>query len=92
MNALGIPTTRAASLIVSDTYVKRDPLYKGDVINEKCAVVMRVAPTFWRFGSFEIFKERDHTTDRAGPCKGLKEEMMPQMLDYILKYQYPEIY
>jgi len=26
---------------------------------EKCAVVMRVAPSFFRFGSFEIFKEKD---------------------------------
>ena len=53
---LGCPTTRAASLIVSDeTQVKRDKLYTGDVKYEKCAVVMRVAPTFMRFGSFEIF-------------------------------------
>ena len=53
---LGIPTTRAASLIVSDkTKVVRDKLYTGNPEDEKCAVVMRVAPTFYRFGSFEIF-------------------------------------
>ena len=33
MNALGVPTSRAASLIVSDeTRAKRDPLYSGNVI------------------------------------------------------------
>ena len=53
MHYLGIPTSRAASLVVSDeTKVKRDPLYTGELIEEKCAVVMRVAPTFIRFGTF----------------------------------------
>jgi serine/tyrosine/threonine adenylyltransferase len=53
MHYLGIPTSRAASLVVSDeTKVKRDPLYTGQEIDEKCAVVMRVAPTFIRFGTF----------------------------------------
>ena len=59
MHYLRIPTSRAASLVVSDTTVARDPLYTGDVIMEKCAVVLRLAPTFFRFGSFEIFKETD---------------------------------
>ena len=53
MYYLGVPTTRAASLIVSDlTQVERDKLYNGNAEMEKCAVVMRVAPTFLRFGSF----------------------------------------
>lgn len=64
MAALGIATTRAASLIVSDTTVERDLLYNGNVIDEKCAIVMRLSPTFMRFGSFEIFK---NTEGRAGP-------------------------
>jgi uncharacterized protein YdiU (UPF0061 family) len=33
--ALGIPTTRAASLVTSDTLVMRDPLYNGNPIQEK---------------------------------------------------------
>ena len=56
MWALGIPTTRAASLIVTDTLADRDPFYNGNIIQERCAVVLRLAPTFWRFGSFEICK------------------------------------
>jgi len=58
---LGVPTTRAASLVVSDqSKVKRDKLYDGNAKDEKCAVVMRVAPSFMRFGSFEIFLPEDH--------------------------------
>lgn len=38
--------------------VERDPQYTGKVINEKATVIMRLAPTFLRFGSFEIFKPR----------------------------------
>lgn len=90
MWSLGIPTTRAASLIVSDTTVKRDKLYTGNVIDEKCAVVMRVAPSFIRFGSFEIFKPVDNYTGEKGPSNGLKEEMLPKMLDYLLEYFYKQ--
>ena len=43
----------AASLVVSDkTTVIRDKLYDGNAKAEKCAVVLRVAPTFIRFGTF----------------------------------------
>ena len=74
---LGVPSTRAASLIVSDnTKVVRDKLYDGNAEKEKCAVVMRIAPTFLRFGSFEIFKTEDPVTHRAGPSEGLKNTMM----------------
>lgn len=53
MHYLGVPTTRAASLVVSnDTTVRRDKLYNGNAAFEKCAVVLRVAPTFIRFGTF----------------------------------------
>ena len=33
--ALGIPTTRAATLVTSDTLVVRDPLYDGRPVKEK---------------------------------------------------------
>jgi len=45
---------------------------------------MRVAPTFMRFGSFEIFKPVDDYTGRSGPSFGMKKEMMPPMLDYLV--------
>lgn len=72
MHYLGVPTTRAASLVVSDkTKVARDKLYTGNVIMEKTAVVMRVAPTFIRFGSFEIFLPKNQATSMVGPSFGL---------------------
>ena len=52
---------------------------------------MRVAPTFMRFGSFEIFLPQDPYSGRAGPSFGLKKEMMPKMLDYILENFFPDI-
>ena len=92
MHYLGIPTTRAASLIVSDkTRATRDPLYSGNVIQERCAVVMRVAPTFIRFGTFEVFLPQDEQTGRAGPSHGLQDEMMPKMLDYTINTFFPHI-
>ena len=71
---LGVPTTRAASLVVSEeSKVMRDKLYDGNAKAEKCAVVLRVAPTFMRFGSFEIFLPQDLRTQRAGPSVGMKD-------------------
>jgi uncharacterized protein YdiU (UPF0061 family) len=53
MHYLGVPTSRAASFMVSDdTTVVRDKLYDGNAKHEKCAVLLRVAPTFIRFGTF----------------------------------------
>lgn len=92
MHYLGVPTTRAASLVVSDqSQVKRDKLYNGNAEMEKCAVVLRVAPTFFRFGSFEIFLGEDDTTGRKGPSYGLKEEMLAPMINYLVENFYPEI-
>ncbi|MDP2368606.1 protein adenylyltransferase SelO [Rhodoferax sp.] len=48
MHALGIPTTRALSVIGSDL-----PVYREEA--ETAAVVARVAPSFIRFGHFEHF-------------------------------------
>ena len=52
---------------------------------------MRVAPTFLRFGSFEIFLPTDSQTGRPGSSNGLKDQMMPPMLDYIIENFYQEI-
>jgi len=58
----GIPTTRAGSIVTSDTMIVRDPLYTGDPIEERASVLLRIAPTFFRFGSFEIFNHTDIKT------------------------------
>ncbi|KAM9311726.1 protein adenylyltransferase SelO, mitochondrial [Gastrophryne carolinensis] len=87
---LGIPTTRAASCVTSDSKVIRDIYYDGNPKLEKCTIVLRVAPTFLRFGSFEIFKPMDDYTGREGPSVN-RNDIRIQMLDYVVGTFYPEI-
>mmetsp|Transcript_27404 Transcript_27404/g.26199 ORF Transcript_27404/g.26199 Transcript_27404/m.26199 type:complete len:691 (+) Transcript_27404:27-2099(+) len=86
MHFLHVPTTRAATLVTSKSTVQRDPFYDGNVLDEKCTVVSRTAPNFFRFGSFEIFK---YDGGRKGPSAG-NEELKRTLLDHVLTY-YPEI-
>lgn len=87
---LGVPTTRAGSVVTSDSRVIRDVYYSGHPRHEKCSVVLRIAPTFIRFGSFEIFKRADEFTGRQGPSYG-RDEIRGQMMDYVIEMFYPEI-
>lgn len=54
MAGLNIPTSRAASLVLANEEVTRDPLYNGVIKKEKAAIVLRVAESFLRFGSFQV--------------------------------------
>lgn len=87
---LGIPSTRAASCVTSDSTVVRDIYYDGHPKLEKCTIVLRVAPTFLRFGSFEIFKPVDEFTGRQGPSVN-RNDIRIQMLDYVIGTFYPDI-
>jgi len=80
MYHLGIPTTRALSLILTGNSVERDMLYDGNPALEPGAVVCRVAPSFTRFGSFEIFSAR-------GDIESLKA-----LLDYTIRFEFPQYY
>jgi len=42
--------------------VIRDIFYSGNAIEEKATIIMRVAPTFLRFGSFQIALPEDEFT------------------------------
>lgn len=55
---LGVPTTRALSLVTTGEGVRRDMFYDGNPKDEPGAVVCRVAPSFTRFGNFQIFAAR----------------------------------
>jgi serine/tyrosine/threonine adenylyltransferase len=55
---LGVPTTRALSLVLTGEQVRRDMFYDGNPQMEPGAVVCRVAPSFTRFGHFEILSAR----------------------------------
>ncbi|WNH51731.1 protein adenylyltransferase SelO [Stenotrophomonas oahuensis] len=54
MHHLGVPTTRALSLVGTGEAVVRDMFYDGHPQAEPGAVVCRMAPSFLRFGSFEL--------------------------------------
>jgi len=66
MHHLGVPTTRALSLVGTGDLVERDMFYNGNPAYEQGAVVARVAPSFLRFGSYQIHASRnDMDTLRA---------------------------
>ena len=54
MHHLGVPTTRALSVNLTGEEVLRDMFYNGNSQMEPGAVVCRVAPSFLRFGNFQI--------------------------------------
>jgi uncharacterized protein YdiU (UPF0061 family) len=77
MHHLGVPTTRALSLVATGDEVMRDMFYDGHAAYEPGAIVCRVAPSFIRFGTFELPASRgdvgllatlvDFTIDRDFP-------------------------
>ncbi|MCF2873715.1 MULTISPECIES: protein adenylyltransferase SelO [unclassified Tenacibaculum] len=76
---LGVPTTRALSLSLSGDQVLRDVLYNGNPAYEKGAIVSRLAPSFIRFGNFEILAARK------------QHLILQELVDYTIKHFYPEI-
>lgn len=78
MHHLGIPTTRALSLVTTGEDVVRDVLYNGNPAPEPGAVVCRVAPSFLRFGSFQIHS-----------MNGDKETLRT-LVEYTIKHHFPK--
>jgi uncharacterized protein YdiU (UPF0061 family) len=72
MHALGIPTTRALCIVGSD-----HPVYRED--EETAALVTRLAPSFVRFGSFEVFYYRNQI------------EPIKHLADYVIARYYPAL-
>ena len=79
MHYLGVPTTRSLSLMLSGDQVLRDILYNGNPEYEKRAIVCRVAPSFIRFGSFELFYSRNDGVN------------LKKLADFTIKHHFPEI-
>jgi hypothetical protein len=57
---------------------------------ERCAVITRIAPTFLRFGSFEIVKGRDEDTGREGPSAGMVD-VLTTLADFAIAAYFPDI-
>ena len=61
MHHLGVPTTRALSLVSTGDKILRDMFYNGNPEYEPGAIVTRVAPSFLRFGNFELLAAQRET-------------------------------
>jgi len=79
MYHLGVPTTRALSLILTGEQVVRDMFYDGNPRKELGAVVCRVAPCFTRFGSFQIFTSRGEI------------DVLKKFVDYTISTDFPHL-
>jgi len=76
MSHLGVPTTRALSLVGTGEEVIRDMFYDGHPRAEPGAIVCRVAPSFLRFGNFQIHAANNEL------------DALKRLVDYVLKHHY----
>jgi len=79
MHHLGVPTTRALCLVGTGEQVVRDMFYDGHPAPEPGAIVCRLAPSFIRFGSFEL------------PASRGDVDLLRQLADFTLRRDYPEL-
>lgn len=79
MHHLGIPTTRALSLVRTGDSVVRDMFYDGNARAEPGAIVCRVAPSFIRFGNFEL------------PASRGEIDLVRQLADFTIQRDFPEL-
>lgn len=76
---LGVPTTRSLCLLTTGNTVLRDVLYNGNAAYEPGAIVCRVAPSFIRFGNFELLAARNDF------------ENLQLLTDFTIQNYFPEI-
>lgn len=76
---LRVPTTRALSLVSTGDDVMRDMFYDGHPEYEPGAIVMRVSPSFLRFGNFEM------------PAARRELDNLQQLVDWTIARYYPHI-
>jgi uncharacterized protein YdiU (UPF0061 family) len=76
---LGVPTTRALSLVLTGNMVIRDMFYDGNRRAEPGAIVTRVAPSFTRFGNFQLFAARKDVS------------LLKQFVDFTIRNDFPEL-
>jgi uncharacterized protein YdiU (UPF0061 family) len=79
MHHLGVPTTRALSLVATGEAVVRDMFYDGHPRSEPGAIVCRVAPSFIRFGNFELPTSRDDLG------------LLNKLINFTIRRDFPEL-
>ncbi|MEO8306241.1 MAG: protein adenylyltransferase SelO [Betaproteobacteria bacterium] len=79
MHHLGVPTTRALCLVATGEEVVRDMFYDGHPRSEPGAIVCRVAPSFIRFGNFELPASRGEAT------------LVEGLVDFTIRRDFPHL-
>ncbi len=79
MHYLGVATTRALSLVATGDIVVRDMFYDGNPEPEPGAIVCRVAPSFVRFGNFEILAAHKEFDE------------LRRLADYVITQHFPQL-
>jgi uncharacterized protein YdiU (UPF0061 family) len=79
MHHLGIPTTRALCLVETGEAVVRDMFYDGHPREEPGAIVCRMAPSFIRFGHFELPYARNDVA------------LLRQLADFTIRRDFPHL-
>ncbi|XP_065199333.1 protein adenylyltransferase SelO, mitochondrial-like [Sycon ciliatum] len=79
MHHLGIPTSRAVSLVASHDPVLRDQFYNGHPEREPAAVVMRLAPSWFRIGSLELMNANGEF------------DLLKSTVDFIIEQHFPDL-
>jgi uncharacterized protein YdiU (UPF0061 family) len=79
MHGLGVPTTRALSMVGSDMEVYREEI-------ESAAILLRLAPNFVRFGHFEVFASRGQTDDVKRLADYVIAHHFPELENHEHKY------
>ena len=79
MHHLGVPTTRALSLVGTGEPVLRDMFYDGNAATEPGAIVCRAAPSFLRFGNFELPASRGYIG------------LLRQLVEFTIRRDFPQL-
>jgi serine/tyrosine/threonine adenylyltransferase len=79
MYHLGVPTTRALCLVGTGEAVVRDMFYDGHAAPEPGAIVCRVAPSFIRFGNFELPTSRGDIA------------LLRRLVEFTIRRDFPEL-
>lgn len=74
LHHLGIPTTRALSLITADDEIHRETF-------ERAAVICRVAPSHVRFGNFEWFYSQNQPAQLRALADYVIRHFYPELID-----------
>lgn len=76
---LGVPTTRALSLVTTGDKVVRDMFYDGNPAAEPGAIVCRVSRSFVRFGNFEL------------PASRGENDLLRTLLNFVIKSDWKDL-